>query len=74
MHLDPIFLSRLQFEWVIALHILLRAFTVGLASYVAFAEGMAFFTGREIYAPSTLCAATRWPSAMLDRRCARRRG
>jgi cytochrome d ubiquinol oxidase subunit I len=50
LHLDPIFLSRLQFEWVIALHILLRAFTVGLASYIAFAEGMAFFTGREIYA------------------------
>jgi cytochrome d ubiquinol oxidase subunit I len=50
MHLDPIFLSRLQFVWVIALHILLPAFTVGLASYIAFAEGMAFFTGREIYA------------------------
>jgi cytochrome d ubiquinol oxidase subunit I len=32
MHLDPIFLSRLQFVWVIALHILLPAFTVGLAS------------------------------------------
>ena len=50
MHLDPIFLSRLQFVWVIALHILLPAFTVGLASYIAFAEGMSFFTGRAIYA------------------------
>ena len=50
MHLDPLFLSRLQFVWVVALHILLPAFTVGLASYIAFAEGMAFFTGREIYA------------------------
>jgi len=50
MHLDPLLLSRLQFVWVIALHILLPAFTVGLASYIAFAEGMSFFTGREIYA------------------------
>jgi cytochrome d ubiquinol oxidase subunit I len=50
MHLDPLFLSRLQFVWVVALHILLPAFTVGLASYIAFAEGMNFFTGREIYA------------------------
>jgi cytochrome d ubiquinol oxidase subunit I len=50
MHLDPLFLSRLQFVWVVALHILLPAFTVGLASYIAFAEGMNFFTGRKIYA------------------------
>ena len=50
MHLDPLWLSRLQFVWVVALHILLPAFTVGLASYIAFAEGMSFFTGREIYA------------------------
>ena len=49
MHLDPLFLSRLQFVWVIALHILLPAFTVGLASYIAFAEAMGFFTGRAIY-------------------------
>lgn len=50
MHLDPVLLSRAQFVWVIALHILLPAFTVGLASYIAFAEGMAFFTGRAVYA------------------------
>ena len=49
MHLDPLALSRLQFVWVIALHILLPAFTVGLASYIAFAEAMGFFTGRAIY-------------------------
>ena len=29
MQLDPVFLSRLQFAWVIAWHILLPAFTVG---------------------------------------------
>ena len=50
IHLDPLFLSRLQFVWVVALHILLPAFTVGLASYIAFAEGMSFFTGRAVYA------------------------
>ena len=49
MHLDPVFLSRLQFTWLIAFHILLPAFTVGLASYIAFIEGMHFATGREIY-------------------------
>lgn len=49
MHLDPIFLSRLQFVWVIAFHILLPAFTVGLASFIAFMEGLHFITKREIY-------------------------
>ncbi len=49
MHLDPLILSRLQFAWVIALHILLPAFTIGLASFIAVLEGMHFFTGREIY-------------------------
>jgi len=49
MHLDPLLLSRLQFAWVIAFHILLPAFTVGLASYVALNEGLHFFTGRDIY-------------------------
>ena len=49
MHLDPVFLSRLQFAWVIGWHILLPAFTVGLASYIAILEGLNFFTGREVY-------------------------
>ena len=49
MALDPLILSRLQFFWVIAWHILLPAFTVGLASYVAFLEGVFFFTGQETY-------------------------
>ncbi len=49
MHLDPLILSRLQFVWVIALHILLPAFTVGLASFIAVLEGIHFFTKREIY-------------------------
>ncbi len=49
MRLDPLLLSRLQFAWVIAFHILLPAFTVGLASFIALLEGLGFFTGREIY-------------------------
>jgi cytochrome bd ubiquinol oxidase subunit I len=49
MTLDPVLLSRLQWAWVIAWHILLPAFTVGLASYIAVLEGLYFFTGREIW-------------------------
>jgi cytochrome d ubiquinol oxidase subunit I len=49
MHLDPLVLSRLQFTWVIAFHILLPAFTVGIASYIALLEGIHFVTKREIY-------------------------
>ena len=49
MDLDPLLLSRLQFAWVIAWHILLPAFTVGLASFIAILEGLHFATKREIY-------------------------
>ncbi|HEX2941164.1 MAG TPA: cytochrome ubiquinol oxidase subunit I [Rhodopila sp.] len=49
MTLDPVLLSRLQWAWVVAWHILLPAFTVGLASYIAVLEGLYFFTGREIW-------------------------
>jgi len=49
MTLDPVILSRLQFGWVIAWHILLPAFTVGIASYIALMEGLYFFSGKEIY-------------------------
>ena len=47
MSLDPLILSRLQWAWVIGWHILLPAFTVGLASYIAVLEGLFFFTGKE---------------------------
>jgi cytochrome bd ubiquinol oxidase subunit I len=47
--LDPLLLSRIQFFWVIAFHILLPAFTVGLASFIALIEGLYFASGREIY-------------------------
>src|SRR5689334_7349795 len=49
MSLDAVLLSRLQFVWVVALHILLPAFTVGLASYIAVLEGVYFFTRRDLF-------------------------
>ena len=49
MHLDPLFLSRLQWAWVIGWHILLPAFTVGLASFIAVLEGLYFFQRDEIW-------------------------
>jgi Cytochrome bd terminal oxidase subunit I len=47
--LDPLTLSRIQFAWVIAWHILLPAFTVGIASYILLLEGLFLGTGRETY-------------------------
>jgi cytochrome d ubiquinol oxidase subunit I len=47
--LDPVLLSRIQFFWVVAFHILLPAFTVGLASYIAVLEGLHLFTGRAVF-------------------------
>lgn len=49
MTLDPLVLSRLQFAWVVAWHILLPALTIGLASYIALLEGIWFVTGKDIY-------------------------
>jgi cytochrome bd ubiquinol oxidase subunit I len=49
MHLDPVLLSRLQFAWVIGWHILLPAFTVGLASFVAFLEGAHALTKKPVF-------------------------
>jgi cytochrome d ubiquinol oxidase subunit I len=49
MHFDPILLSRIQFAWVIAWHILMPAFTVGAACFIAVCEGLGLATGREAY-------------------------
>lgn len=49
MHFDPVLLSRIQFAWVIAWHILMPAFTVGAASFIAVVEGLSLATGREVY-------------------------
>src|SRR5262245_50915488 len=50
MHFDPVLLSRIQFAWVVAWHILLPAFTVGCATFIVVVEGLSFATGREVYA------------------------
>ena len=49
MTLDPVLLSRLQWAWVIAWHILLPAFTIGLASYIAVLEGLYLVTRWDIW-------------------------
>jgi len=49
MTLDPLILSRLQFFWVVSFHILLPAFTVGLACYIAALELMHLKTRDRIY-------------------------
>ena len=49
MELDPIFLSRLQFAFVISFHIIFPAFTIGLAAWLATIEGARLTTGKEIY-------------------------
>jgi cytochrome d ubiquinol oxidase subunit I len=49
MELDPLFLSRIQFAFLIAFHFLLPAFTIGLASYIAVLEGLYLWTQREVF-------------------------
>src|ERR1043166_4183044 len=49
MALDPLLLSRLQFFWVIALHILLPAFTVGLSCFIALLEWHYWRSGDQVY-------------------------
>jgi len=49
MTLDPVLLSRVQWAWVVAWHILLPAFTIGLASYIAVLEALYLFTSRQIW-------------------------
>jgi cytochrome bd ubiquinol oxidase subunit I len=47
--MTPVLLSRIQFAWVVGWHIMLPAFTVGLASFIALLEGLHFATGRAVY-------------------------
>ncbi len=49
MELDPVFLSRLQFAFVISFHIIFPAFTIGLAAWLATIEGARLVTGNPIY-------------------------
>jgi cytochrome d ubiquinol oxidase subunit I len=49
MDLDALFLSRLQFAFVVAFHFLLPAFTIGLASYIAVLESVYLATNNPLY-------------------------
>ncbi len=47
--MEALLLSRIQFAWVIALHILLPAFTVGLSCYVATLEVLWWIKKDDVY-------------------------
>ncbi|MBU1346393.1 MAG: cytochrome ubiquinol oxidase subunit I [Alphaproteobacteria bacterium] len=49
MDLDALLLSRLQFAFTIAFHILFPAFTIGLAAFLAVLEGLWLWTKREAF-------------------------
>jgi cytochrome d ubiquinol oxidase subunit I len=49
MDLDAVLLSRLQFAFTVAFHILFPAFTIGLAAYLAVLEGLWLRTRDEAY-------------------------
>jgi len=46
---DPVFLSRLQFAFVIAFHILLPAFTVGLSAFIVVLEALHVWKRDTVY-------------------------
>jgi cytochrome d ubiquinol oxidase subunit I len=49
MDLDALILSRLQFAFTIAFHIIFPSFTIGLASYLAVLEGLWLVTRNEAF-------------------------
>lgn len=44
MELDPLLLSRIQFAFVVSFHAIFPVFTIGLASFIALLEALAFKT------------------------------
>ena len=46
---DALLLARLQFAFTVSFHIILPAFTIGLASYLAVLEGLWLYTKRQVY-------------------------
>jgi len=50
MELDPLFLSRIQFGFVVSFHAIFPVFTIGLASYIAVLEGIFYKTQNPVYA------------------------
>jgi cytochrome d ubiquinol oxidase subunit I len=66
MQFDPVLLSRIQFAWVIAWHILLPAFTVGCASFIAVLEGLNLATGRKVVREArTMMSMALWALTVL---------
>src|SRR5215813_1542125 len=49
MELDAFFLSRIQFAFVVAFHIIFPSFTIGLAAWLATIEGARLATGNALY-------------------------
>ncbi|MBX9786019.1 MAG: cytochrome ubiquinol oxidase subunit I [Alphaproteobacteria bacterium] len=49
MEFDPALLARIQFAFTISFHILFPSLTIGLASWLAFVEGLWLKTGNETY-------------------------
>ncbi len=49
MEFDALILSRLQFAFVIAFHIIFPSFTIGLASFLAVCEGLWLWTKRDVF-------------------------
>lgn len=49
MDFDPVLLSRIQFGFVIAFHIIFPSFTIGLASFIAVLEGLWLKTDNPVY-------------------------
>src|SRR5690348_9066465 len=49
MRMDALLLSRLQFAFTIAWHIVFPSFSIGLASYLAVLEGLWLITRREAF-------------------------
>src|SRR5260370_39565058 len=49
MALDPVFLARLQFGFVITFHIIFPSFTIGLGAWLATIEGARLATGNPVY-------------------------
>jgi cytochrome d ubiquinol oxidase subunit I len=49
MEFDPVFLSRVQFAFTIAFHIIFPTFTIGLSAWIATLEGIWLKTGEDRY-------------------------
>ncbi|MEE9142331.1 MAG: cytochrome ubiquinol oxidase subunit I [Gammaproteobacteria bacterium] len=49
MELDPLLLSRIQFAFTVAFHIIFPSFTIGLAAWLAVLEFLGWRTGLPVY-------------------------